>query len=172
MDLHTINENEDESHLSNAARGLISGFLGGLAGSAVKSTVEQFLDVRKVDHTSAQIKIIDDLSTTLTGSPIKTKNEGWAEQLVNVPLGASVGAAYGYSKRDQEEVNIIDGAVLGATTWASTHESTLPMLGLERSPEKIPVKTQLHELFAHVLFGVTTEIVRGFVSHQLREREE
>lgn len=161
-----------DSHLSNAARGLISGFLGGLAGAAVKSTVEQFLEVRKIDHKSAQVKIIDDLSTKLTGTPIQEKNEAIAEQLVNFPLGGSVGAAYGYGKREREEVNILDGVVLGASTWASTHESTLPLIGLEKSPEDIPVKTQLHELFAHILFGVTTEVVRSFISDRLKDSEE
>lgn len=161
---------EGSSSTSNISRGLLSGFLGGLAGTVVKSSVERFLQVRKIDHHSAQLRIIDDLSTKITGTPIKAENEAWAEQLVNIPLGASVGAAYGYGKRDHEEMNVIDGAVLGASTWASTHESTLPLVGLEKSPEDIPVKTQVHELFAHVLFGITTEVVRSFVYKRLKNQ--
>ena len=156
----------------NATRGLISGLIGGLAGTAVKSTVERFLDVRKVDQKSAQMKIIDDLSVKLTGTPVKTDNEGIAEQLVNIPLSVSVGATYGYGKRDEVETNLMDGVLLGATTWASTHETTLPLVGLEKSPEDIPLKTQISELFSHVLFGVTTEIVRSYVNERLLEREQ
>lgn len=155
----------------NATRGLVSGLIGGLAGTAVKSTIERFLDVRKVDQQSAQMKIIDDLSLKITGTPVKIENEGIAEQLVNIPLGVSVGAAYGYGKRDQTEANLMDGALLGATTWASTHETTLPLVGLEKSPKEIPMKTQISELFAHVIFGVTTEIVRSYVNERLLERE-
>lgn len=156
----------------NATRGLISGLIGGLAGTAVKSTVERFLEVRKVDQKSAQMKIIDSLSTKITGTPVKTDNEGIAEQLVNIPLGVSVGAAYGYGKRDQTDTNLMDGALLGATTWASTHETTLPLVGLEQSPEEIPIRVQISELFSHVLYGITTEIVRSYVNERLLEREQ
>lgn len=156
----------------NTTRGLVSGLIGGLAGTAVKAAVERFLDVRKIDQKTAQMKIIDDLSTKITGSPVNTGNEGIAEQLVRIPLGVSVGAAYGYSKKDETEANILDGAVLGATTWASTHESTLPLIGLQKSDKEIPVKTQLQELFSHVLFGITTEVVRSYVNERLKERED
>lgn len=170
MNLETFLSNDRGE--GNATRGLISGLIGGLAGTAVKSTLERFLDVRKVDQKSAQMKIIDDLAVKLTGTPVKTDNEGIAEQLINIPLSVSVGAAYGYGKRDQVETNLMDGVLLGATTWASTHETTLPLVGLEKSPEDIPIKTQVSELFAHVLFGVTTEIVRSYVNERLLEREQ
>ena len=163
---------EKDSFPSSTSRGVLAGFLGGLAGSALKSTVERFLDVRKIDQRSAQIKVIDKFSTKLVGTPIKMENEGIVEQLVNLPLGATVGAIYGYGKRDEDTVSMMDGAILGATTWASTHETSLPLMGLERSPEKIPIKTQAHELFAHLIFGITTEFVRGYVNDQLKRNAE
>lgn len=161
----------DDHGDGNATRGLISGLIGGLAGTAVKAAVERFLEVREVDNKTAQMKILDDLSNKLTGNTIDVENEGLAEQIVNIPLGVSVGAAYGYGKRDQTETNLLDGAMLGATTWASTHESTLPLVGIEKSDEDIPIKTQLSELFSHVLFGVTTEVVRSYVNEKLIERD-
>ena len=163
---------EKDSFPSNTSRGLISGFIGGLAGAAIKSTVERFLDVRKIDQRSAQIKVMDQFSEKLLGSPIKLENEGMVEQLVNVPLGGTVGAIYGYGKRDKEQVSMVDGVILGATTWATTHETSLPILGLEKSPTEIPVKTQLHELFAHIIFGVTTEVIRSYVNDKLRDRQK
>jgi putative membrane protein len=163
---------EKDSFPSNTSRGILAGFIGGLAGTVVKAGIERFLEVRKIDQRSAQIKVMDKFSTKLLGTPIKLENEGIVEQLVNVPLGATVGAIYGYGKRDKEEINLIEGVILGATTWASTHETSLPIMGLEKSPNEIPVKTQVHELVAHVIFGVTTEIVRGYVNDSLRKREE
>ena len=162
---------EKDSFPSNTSRGILAGFIGGLVGSAVKSTVERFLQVRKIDQRSAQIKVMDQLSLKLVGSPIKLENEGIVEQLVNIPLGGTVGAVYGYGKKDKDTINMLDGAILGATTWATTHETSLPLMGLEKSPNKIPVKTQVHELFAHVIFGVTTEVVRGLVTEKLTKRE-
>ena len=77
---------QSDSFASSTSRGLISGVIGGLAGTVVKSLVEEFLPVRKIEHKSAQIKIVDDLSTKLTGSPISVENEALAEQLVNIPI--------------------------------------------------------------------------------------
>lgn len=159
---------QQNSFASSTSRGLISGFLGGLAGTAVKTLVETFLPVRKIEQRSAQIKILDDLSTKITGTPISIQNEAIAEQLVNFPIGATLGAAYGYGKKDKDVYNIADGVILGASTWVSTHETSLPLLGLEPKPTDIPIKMQINELLAHVLFGITTEIVRNAVNQQLK----
>ena len=160
---------QKDTFASTTSRGLIAGFVGGLAGTAIKTLVEQFLPVRKVEQRSAQIKIVDDLSTKITGSPISVENEALAEQLVNFPFGASIGAAYGYGKRKKDELNIMEGVILGSSTWISTHETSLPLMGLEAKPTEIPLKMQANELFAHVLFGVTTELVRNYVNKALKE---
>lgn len=159
---------QQNSFASSTSRGLISGFLGGLAGTAVKTLVETFLPVRKIEQRSAQIKILDDLSTKITGTPISIQNEAIAEQLVNFPIGATLGAAYGYGKKDKDVYNISDGVILGASTWVSTHETSLPILGLEPKPTDVPIRMQINELLAHVLFGITTEIVRNAVNNQLK----
>ncbi|WP_341849943.1 DUF1440 domain-containing protein [Christiangramia oceanisediminis] len=158
-----------DSYMSKTSRSLITGFVGGLAGTAVKSLIEQFLPVRKVEQRSAQIKIVDDLSTKITGTPISTQNEAMAEQLVNLPVGGSLGAAYGYGKKDRLGLRPMDGVIFGATTWASTHETSLPILGLEPKPTDVPIRMQMNELFAHVAFGVTTELVRHYLEKQFRD---
>lgn len=167
MNIDSFMKNDSSS--SNIARGLISGFLGGLAGTLVKYTAEQFLEVRKINEEEEQLHLIDDLSERVTGTPISTENQDIAEQFKDIPLGASVGAAYGYGKKDDEEINIFDGVILGATTWASTHETSLPLAGQEETSDDIPVTTQLQELFAHLLYGVTTEVVRGLVSQRMKD---
>ncbi len=154
---------------SKVSRSLISGFAGGLAGTAVKSLVEKFLPVRKIEQRSAQIKIIDDLSTRLTGTPISLQHNELAEQLINFPFGVSLGTAYGYGKRNRENFRITDGMIFGVTTWVSTHETSLPILGLEAKPTNIPIKKQANELFAHLLFGITTELVRSFVNKAMKK---
>ena len=160
---------QKDNYMSNTSRSLISGFVGGLAGSAVKSLIEQFLPVRKIEQRSAQIKIVDELSTKITGTPVSVQNEALAEQLVNIPMGGSLGAAYGYGKKNRLGLKPMDGIIFGATTWASTHETSLPILGLEPKPTDIPIRMQMNELFAHVAFGVTTELVRHYVEKQFRE---
>ncbi|WP_034918255.1 DUF1440 domain-containing protein [Gillisia sp. CAL575] len=162
---------QKDTYLSNTSRGLISGFVGGLAGTAVKTLIEEFLPVRKIEQKSAQLKIVDDLSTKITGTPISVENEALAAQLVNFPFGASIGAAYGYGKKDKDVMNIADGVIFGATTWVSTHETSLPLMGLESKPTDIPIKMQANELIAHVAFGITTEFVRSFINERMKRSQ-
>jgi putative membrane protein len=159
---------QKDTYMSNTSRGLISGFLGGLAGTAVKTLIEQFLPVRKIEQKSAQLKIVDDLSTKITGTPISIENKALAEQLVSFPFGASIGAVYGYAKKDKLDISIADGVIFGATTWVSTHETSLPLVGLESKPTEIPLKLQANELFAHIAFGITTEFVRSFINGRMK----
>lgn len=160
---------KSDTYIAKSSRSLLAGFVGGLAGTAVKTLIEQFLPVRKIEQKSAQIKIVDELSTKITGSPVSTQNEALAEQLVNIPMGGSLGAAYGYGKKDRYGLKPMDGVIFGATTWVSTHEVSLPILGLEPKPTDVPIKMQLNELFAHIAFGVTTELVRHYVDNQFKD---
>lgn len=159
-----------DSYYSSTSRSLLTGFVAGLAGTAIKSIIEHYLPVRKVHQRSAQIKIVDELSTKITGTPISTQNEALAEQLVNIPFGGSLGAAYGYGKKDRHGLKPLDGIAFGATTWASTHEISLPIMGLEPKPSDVPVTMQLNELFAHVAFGITTEVVRHYLDEQIMRK--
>ena len=154
---------------NKTTRSLIAGAIGGLAGGAVKGLVEYFLPVRKAKNRSAQLKILDHLSTKITGTPISVQNEELAEQLVNFPVGASAGAAYGYGKKDKDELNLAQGIIMGTSTWISTHQTSLPILGLKDKPTDVPIKMQANELIAHVLFGITTELVRNKVNQRLKK---
>ncbi|WP_416446521.1 DUF1440 domain-containing protein [Leeuwenhoekiella sp. A16] len=158
-----------DSLASNVSRGLISGIVGGLAGTLIKTTIERILPVRKPNTKSAKLKMVDDLSIKITGERISEGNEGIAEQLVNIPFGASLGATYGYAKRDDLKPNILEGAVFGASTWYGTHETSLPMLGLKEDPKDIPLQLQANELIAHIAFGVTTELVRSYIARKMRD---
>ncbi|MEH6406320.1 MAG: DUF1440 domain-containing protein, partial [Leeuwenhoekiella sp.] len=100
---------ENDSLASNVSRGLISGLLGGLAGTLVKSAIEKILPVRKPNTRSAQVKMVDELSVKITGERISESNHEIAEQLVSIPFGASLGATYGYTKRDDLKPNLLEG---------------------------------------------------------------
>ena len=42
-------------------------------------------------------------------------------------------------------------------------------MGLEPKPTDVPLKMQFNELLAHVLFGITTEVVRSAVNEKLKK---
>ncbi len=167
MFLDTLKDNPTVNN--KTTRSIVAGAIGGLAGGAVKGLIEYFLPVRKAENRSAQLKILDDLSTKITGTPISVQNEELAEQLINFPIGASVGAAYGYGKKNKDRLNLTEGIIMGTSTWISTHQTSLPIMGLKDKPTNVPIKMQANELVAHILFGITTELVRNKVNQRLKK---
>lgn len=155
--------------LSSGAKGLVAGFIGGMAGAAVKATIEAILPVREKDEKPAQVKIVNELSTQLTGSKIAEENDEITEQLVNLPFGGSLGATYGYGKRKKDKFNVSDGVILGASIWGGMHEGILPAAKVKKSPKEESVSHQFNELIAHVAFGITCEFVRSQVAKSLKD---
>lgn len=160
---------EKENITSTVTRGLITGILGGIAGTIVKTAIERVLPVRTPNTESAQLNLVDSISEQLTGEPISKSNRELSEQLVNIPVGIALGASLGYAKRDRSETNLVEGALFGTTAYLATHETSLPLLGLEDEPKDIPVKLQANELLAHVAFGITTELIRGWAARRLED---
>jgi len=127
--------------------------------------------IEKISN-NVELIILPEMFTTgfsMNAENLAEETEALAEQLVNIPMGGSLGAAYGYGKKERYGLKPMDGIVFGATTWASTHETSLPILGLEPKPTEVPMRMQMNELFAHVAFGVVTEVVRHYVDKLIRE---
>jgi uncharacterized membrane protein YagU involved in acid resistance len=48
-----------------------------------------------------------------------------------------------------------------------THETTLPFFGLSLPWSQIPLKEHLSEIFTHIIFGMSVELVRRLVRASL-----
>jgi putative membrane protein len=56
-----------------------------------------------------------------------------------------------------------EGASFGLALGTLTHGTALPALGLSAEPEDQTVRERTSEMTSHVVYGVVTEMVRGFV---------
>lgn len=79
---------------------------------------------------------------------------------VHFGFGAAMGGLYGALYEISPATRKMGGAAFGTTVWAAADEMAMPMLGLsgpttQRAPER-----HVHAFAAHIVFGVTTEIVR------------
>ena len=50
---------------------------------------------------------------------------------------------------------------------ALTHETALPALGISDPPEDQTARERASEITSHVVYGIVTEMVRGFVRKML-----
>jgi putative membrane protein len=126
------------------AKGLIAGLIGGVAGTVAMAIAERIFLASAQDETEP--------GTKHTADGIR-----WG-------FGAAVGAAYGAVAEFYPAATTNDGASFGVTLEALAHQGMLPAVGLLTKKSAADGAT---EMTAHLVYGVATETVRGFVRKRL-----
>jgi len=89
--------------------------------------------------------------------PQKKKAAG---SLVHYAFGTIVGGVYGMAAEEWRPVREGEGALFGAALWLVSDEIAVPSLKLAKPPRDYPLKVHAGALASHVVYGVTTEMVR------------
>jgi uncharacterized membrane protein YagU involved in acid resistance len=71
-------------------------------------------------------------------------------------MGALYGALWEVSPRTRQ----MGGAAFGTAVWAAADEVAVPLMGLSRPTTEHPPARHAHAFAAHIVYGVTTEVVR------------
>jgi putative membrane protein len=124
------------------AKGLLAGLVGGLAGTVTMALAERLLPA------SDKRKAAPDA---------KADGVRWA-------FGAVVGAAYGAVAEFFPAAAAREGITFGMAVGALSEEGVLPAVGMIARPS---ARERAGEITSHVVYGVTTEVVRGFVRKRL-----
>ncbi len=96
--------------------------------------------------------------------PVSKKQKKIAGPVIHYLFGAAVGAAYG-AAAEKLPVNKAAGVPFGAAVWAAADELAVPAAGLAGSFDQYPASVHLKSLATHVVYGVTTEMVRRGMRH-------
>jgi hypothetical protein len=165
---------------ADVAKGLLAGFLGGLAGTWAMSEF-QGLWSRAVDgrepHSAggrhdardwqerneaqnANELAADTVARHTVGRSLTRDELKVAAPAVHYAFGSTAGAIYGGLAETSPHVTTAAGVGYGVALWAAADEVAMPMLGLARRHQPYPLEAHLQSLAAHLVFGVTTEIVR------------
>jgi putative membrane protein len=83
-----------------------------------------------------------------------------AAPIVHYAFGAAMGALFGRWVEGSRRFPPLAGAAWGAALWAVADEVGVPMLNLSGSPTEYPAEVHLQALAAHLVYGVTTELVQ------------
>ncbi|MDQ3684424.1 MAG: DUF1440 domain-containing protein [Acidobacteriota bacterium] len=81
--------------------------------------------------------------------------------------GVSMGGLYGAAAELAPQVTVGAGALYGAGIWVVADEGVVPALGLSKSATEYPISIHAYALASHLVYGLTTEIVRGAVRRAL-----
>jgi putative membrane protein len=82
-------------------------------------------------------------------------------------MGATSGALYGVAAEMLPEVKVCAGLPYGAAVWAIADEGIVPALGLSKSATEYPLSIHAYAFASHLVFGLTTELVRRALRNAL-----
>ena len=126
---------------------------------------ERGLD-READTAAVRTAIV--VSDRLFGLELaKREKREIAGAVVHYAFGVGTGGLYGAIAELKPATTTGAGLPFGAAVWLITDEITVPALGLSKPPTKYPLSTHAYSIASHLVYGLTTEIVRREVRRAL-----
>jgi putative membrane protein len=156
MEDHAMSDTGVQTPQRSLAKGLVAGLIGGLLGTLAKTLAERMFPPYDHGESEVHTEHIADAPLGFNASEIGPEAIRWG-------FGAAVGAAYGALAEYYPAATAKEGASFGMALEALTHESALPALGFSAAPHDETMLERASEMTSHVVYGVTTETVRGFV---------
>jgi hypothetical protein len=164
-------------------KGILAGVAGGIAGTWVMSQFQavvwrvrlgnasgspeerrpddrlQASDPHETEEGDATVVAAEALSESALGRPLSEQEEEIAGPAVHYAFGALSGAMYGGLNELTPRARTGYGLPFGTAVWLGGVELAVPALGLSRPPAQYPLSMHLYALTAHLVYGLTADIV-------------
>lgn len=173
----------DSSPLKGTIAGLVAGLVGtwamsefqGMWSEAVEGHEPQSPGGRhdardwqeRHEGVNANELAADAVARATTGRSLTEQELAVAAPLMHYAFGSAVSAAYGALAEHQRWVTAGAGTGFGVAVWAGADETAMPMLGLA-DPSRYRLRSHVQSFAAHLVFGLTTELVRRTVRAAMR----
>lgn len=148
-------------------RDVVAGLVGGLVASWVMNQFQAWLSqVGSASQPSggededATRKLAQKLARNTIDRPLSKEELAVAGPVVHYSYGTLMGGVYGALAERSGAVRSLGGVTYGTLLWAAGDEVAVPLFGLSRPSAEFPPSTHAQALAAHVVYGMTTEIVR------------
>jgi len=122
---------------------------------------------KDAEEDDATERLANAISVGVSGRELTEREKKVAGTALHYAMGASSGALYGAVAELLPAVKVGAGVPFGAAVWLVADEGILPALGLSKSADEYPPSIHAYALASHVVFGLTTELVRGAVRYAL-----
>ena len=156
-------------------KGAAAGAVGGLVASWVMNEFSSVLtkiteastngNKRKSQGNGQQqedptIVTAEKITETFAGIRLSKDQKKIGGTVVHYAFGATMGAVYGAATEIRPEVHSLAGLPYGMALFLVADEVAVPLLGLAKKPTEYPLSSHLSGLGQHLVYGVTTELVR------------
>lgn len=90
-----------------------------------------------------------------------------AGAIAHYAMGVTSGAIYGAVAEVMPAATVAEGLPFGAAVWLIADEAIVPAAGLSRKPSDYPPQIHAYAFASHLVYGLTTELVRRAVRRAL-----
>jgi putative membrane protein len=160
--------------------GIVAGLIGGLVGTFAMSEFQAMwskaVDGREPasaggrhdardwqernEDQNANEVAAQKVATATLDRPLTRQELEVAAPLVHYGFGATMGALYGGLVEVAPALRAVGGSGWGTAVWIGGDEVAVPLLGLSRADADYPIEAHAQAFAAHIVYGVTTELVR------------
>jgi hypothetical protein len=166
-------------------KGIVAGAAGGLVASWVMNQFQSLAGqvAEKVAETKngskraakkegdqnegedATVKTAEKISHGVFHHELDEQEKKVAGPAVHYAMGAVSGAVYGAAAELAPAVSVGAGLPFGAAVWLLADEVAVPAFGLSKPPREVPPQVHAQALGAHLVYGLTTDVVRRALRH-------
>ena len=152
-------------------KGAVAGLIGGLVASFVMSEFQSFLSAlseeekksKKKREEPATVKAAEEISKAVFDHRLKKSEKDAAGEAMHYAMGATSGLIYGIASEIAPMTTVGFGLPFGAAVWLVADDVIVPALGLAKPATQYPLSTHAYALSSHLVYGLTTDIVRQAV---------
>jgi len=121
---------------------------------------------READDAAIRTAVV--VSERLLGLELaEREKKEMAGAVVHYAFGVATGGLYGAIAELKPATTAGAGLPFGAAVWLIADEIIVPALGLSKPPTEYPPSTHAYSIASHLVYGLTTEIVRREVRRAL-----
>jgi uncharacterized membrane protein YagU involved in acid resistance len=179
--VHRAGTEDCIEHTRDLGKGVLAVMLGGLIGTIIMSEFqnawskvsntltrernekrggdERQQHEKQQENEDATMKAAGKVAEMI-GHPLSHEQKKKLGPVVHYSFGIPQGGVYGAVAEFSEGHGFIAGMTFGAALFVTADEIVVPALGLSPKPRESSISSHLYGLAAHLVYGVTTEVVR------------
>ncbi len=165
--------------VAEIAKGAVAGLVGGLIASYVMSEFQTIVtkigenmsengkQKEKKSSEPATTRAAEMISEDVFDHRLTKKEKEIADPLMHYAMGGTSGLIYGVASEFVPATTAGVGLPFGTAVWLIADDVVVPALGLSKPVTEYPASTHAYALSSHLVYGLTTELVRRAVRNIL-----
>ena len=121
---------------------------------------ERLSNVDEAEDEDATMKTAEKISQVFLGRHLSREQKKKLAPVVHYAFGVGTGAFYGAMAEMTPRATFGAGLPYGTAVFLGADELAVPALGLSKSPKEYPASAHVYGLAAHVVYGLSREMVR------------